>query len=51
MEELKTRHPQMLRSYSQSFLNHAEPFDTFELPADGERKGTPACCGRTGWPS
>lgn len=35
-EELKSAHPQMLLRYDPDFLDKRKPFDTFELPAEGE---------------
>ncbi len=35
-EEIKLSYPQMLRRYDPDFIDKHEPFDTFELPAEGE---------------
>jgi len=35
-EEIKSSHPQMLLRYDPDFLDKRKPFDTFELPAEGD---------------
>jgi hypothetical protein len=35
-EEIKSSYPQMLRQYDPDFLDKQRPFDTFELPTEGE---------------
>ncbi len=35
-EEIESSHPQMLRQYDPDFIDKQKPFDTFELPAEGE---------------
>ncbi len=35
LAEIQESHPDLLRRYDPDFLDMAQPFDTFELPADG----------------
>jgi hypothetical protein len=35
-EEMKSTYPQMLRQYDPDFIDKQRPFDTFELPTQGE---------------
>jgi len=35
-DEIKSSYPQMLRQYDPNFIDKQKPFDTFELPAEGE---------------
>jgi hypothetical protein len=36
MDEIGSSYPQLLRQYDPDFLDRLKPFDTFELPAEGE---------------
>lgn len=36
LEEIKETEPKLLRRYDPDFLDHAKPFDTFEVPAVGK---------------
>jgi hypothetical protein len=38
LKEIKESEPQLLRRYDPDFLDHAKPFDTFELPTGGTPK-------------